>query len=615
MPVLNLSRRLVIASILATSCLWLRPTPASADPNQCQSDCFRELADYLWDCMGSGMVCIVNPAHCLECIADGNAAYHACLEACSQSGGPSAPYQVHLGNISYTYRLNDEFYLEAGRWQGDEFLSGPGNVTQAAFYLMDAASVPEEGFPPGLPVEDMPWVPLGNGEFDGSRFWRMRVDMSEHVNSEDPTSGFFVRVDLEDSAYSTQLGGTVLLPQECFCPPDWAEQQGTMPPARYGHAAVYDEVAETVILFGGHNGTNGLGDTWSWDGSNWTQLSPSSAPSARWGHMMVYDRGTGRIVLHGGSNSGGYLNETWLWDGNNWIFVSTTGPRCGYGGMAYAADRGRTVLYGGATATGRSRDTWEFDGIVASWTLISLESPPGFRSFHQMVYDDVAERIHMFGGLLPGNVETNDNWVYDDGVWSNLGPSGPSPRGSHQMSVRSSCGTILSYGGEKDGTTYDDLWEYVGEWRQLSAGGEASGPERLASLTCTTDDRNVLFGGLTGAQALGETWVFGCGLDPSEVPTAPVASVERRLEASPNPFNPRTTVSFALSESGPVRIVAYDVHGRRVATLVDDHRPAGRHSIDWIGVDPKGRALPSGVYMIRMEASGTVATLHVGLIR
>jgi hypothetical protein len=141
----------------------------------------------------------------------------------------------------------------------------------------------------------------------------------------------------------------------------------------------------------------------------------------------------------------GYLNDTWVWDGITWTFVSNSGPTCGYAGMAYAGDRGVTVLYGGATATGRPRDTCEFD-VIASWTLVTSNSAPGFRSFHRMVYDEVAERIHMFGGQLPGGVETSDNWVYEDGAWSSLGPSGPSPRISCQMDVRSRCGTILLYG-------------------------------------------------------------------------------------------------------------------------------------------------------------------------
>ena len=613
----SIGSRIQIASFLAAACLLFRPTASAADPNQCQEDCFRAMVEFAWDCTGGpgAIVCVVVPNVCLHCAAKGTAAYNLCLEGCSEEGGPSAPYQVLPNESVIQYRLGDEVPVQVGRSMDGEFLPGPGNVTGAVFRLLDLSGIPEGGFPPDLPIDAWPWIPAGFGEFDGDRFWRIELNMAEHVSQGAPVSGFLLRVDLEDSVYSTQMGMSVLMLQECACPAEWTEHPGSVPSARNAHAAAYDEASETLTLFGGNDGVSGLGDTWGWDGSQWTQLAPLNSPSPRWGHMMVWDRETDRIILHGGFNAElGYLNDTWMWDGVTWTFVSNAGPTCGFAGMAYAADRSATVLYGGATASGRSRDTWEFDGI-ASWTLVTDNSPPGFRSFHTMVYDEAAERIHMFGGQLPGGVETNDNWVYDDGSWTNLGPSGPSPRISHQMGVRSSCGTILLHGGEKDGVLYDDLWEYVGEWRQLSSGGGAAGPLRLATLTRAPRDRTVLFGGSSGAQVSDEMWTFGCELDPSDAPNAPSRADRLHLAVHPNPFQPRTTLVYDLPEAGRVSLTVYDVRGRRVATIADAHQSAGRHSVEWNGADRNGRALPSGVYMIRMEAGGNAAIVHVGVIR
>ena len=66
----------------------------------------------------------------------------------------------------------------------------------------------------------------------------------------------------------------------------------------------------------------------------------------------------------------------------------------------------------------------------------------------------------------------------------------------------------------------------------------------------------------------------------------------------PNPFNPVTTVSYALREEDHVSLVVYNVLGQRVAVLVDGVQAAGEHTITL-----DGNRLPSGVYFLRMETS------------
>ena len=63
----------------------------------------------------------------------------------------------------------------------------------------------------------------------------------------------------------------------------------------------------------------------------------------------------------------------------------------------------------------------------------------------------------------------------------------------------------------------------------------------------------------------------------------------------PNPFNPRTVVSFTLSAASPVRLDVLDLQGRRVAKLVDQTMPAGPHAVTF-----DGENLPSGMYIARL---------------
>jgi len=75
-----------------------------------------------------------------------------------------------------------------------------------------------------------------------------------------------------------------------------------------------------------------------------------------------------------------------------------------------------------------------------------------------------------------------------------------------------------------------------------------------------------------------------------------------RLVNRPNPFNPLTVVGFDVPRSGHVSVMVYDVAGRHVRTLVDGVRSAGMHEVAWNGLDERGRAVSSGVYLARMVA-------------
>jgi hypothetical protein len=65
----------------------------------------------------------------------------------------------------------------------------------------------------------------------------------------------------------------------------------------------------------------------------------------------------------------------------------------------------------------------------------------------------------------------------------------------------------------------------------------------------------------------------------------------------PNPFNPATTIGFALPHPGRVRLAVHDPRGRCVATLIDRDLPAGTHRIRW-----QPRAARSGAYLVVLDS-------------
>jgi hypothetical protein len=80
--------------------------------------------------------------------------------------------------------------------------------------------------------------------------------------------------------------------------------------------------------------------------------------------------------------------------------------------------------------------------------------------------------------------------------------------------------------------------------------------------------------------------------------------------AYPNPFNPVTNFSYTMPEDGIVSVVVYDVSGRQVAELVNDHRSTGTYQVTWNAND-----LSSGVYMVHMISGDFSMMQKVMLIK
>jgi hypothetical protein len=78
----------------------------------------------------------------------------------------------------------------------------------------------------------------------------------------------------------------------------------------------------------------------------------------------------------------------------------------------------------------------------------------------------------------------------------------------------------------------------------------------------------------------------------------------------PNPFNPTTTIEYAVRERTHVTITLYDVTGREVETLVDEERSAGYHQVVLDASD-----LSSGIYYCRMRAGDFIETRKTALVK
>ncbi len=105
---------------------------------------------------------------------------------------------------------------------------------------------------------------------------------------------------------------------------------------------------------------------------------------------------------------------------------------------------------------------------------------------------------------------------------------------------------------------------------------------------------------------------------PTQVTGTPGSEVPVRttlLNAVPNPFNPSTKLPFQMAAAGHAVLKVYDTAGRLIATLVDEHRDAGRHDVIWNGRDDTGRMSSAGVYLYRFETENFSMTKRMVLLK
>ncbi len=135
---------------------------------------------------------------------------------------------------------------------------------------------------------------------------------------------------------------------------------------------------------------------------------------------------------------------------------------------------------------------------------------------------------------------------------------------------------------------------------------------------CVTGSRVI---GLSAEGALVHAMTYDAGLyvlrNDALATASPddLAPATQRLASHPNPFNPRTTIHFALTEAGPVSLEIFDIQGRRVRSLLRGRRDAGDHRLEWDGRNDEGGELASGVYLAQLKTREDERRIKLALIR
>jgi hypothetical protein len=153
---------------------------------------------------------------------------------------------------------------------------------------------------------------------------------------------------------------------------DWRELSVAAPPGpRAGALFVQDPVNFHVMLFGGRDGRGARGTTWFWDGANWAEQHPVDEPPDCAGSTMAYDDAFRRVVLTTGRGctAPGVAGSTWTWDGHDWSRLSPPASPLPADGatLAYHDASQMLVLAVPPVAHGCALVTWTWD--TTTWTV------------------------------------------------------------------------------------------------------------------------------------------------------------------------------------------------------------------------------------------------------
>lgn len=261
-----------------------------------------------------------------------------------------------------------------------------------------------------------------------------------------------------------------------MCADEWSllSYPGNAFTARYGHTSVWSGALQSVLTFGGLDGTSYLSDIWQLTvkTGQWNALYPyNSYPSPRAYHSAVYDhKNDFMYVVAGYSLTTGVLSDVWSYDvkQNQWTKL-TDGGFPGRYGHSSVFDSEDKYIYTVAGFSNRAlSDVWLFNlgNLAKPWSQVVATGAPPARSYAQVVYDDYQDNLYVIGGLSSSNTALSDVWLLTSAstvtaAWSKLNVLSNNFIGRYQQSTAvTKAGVSYTTGGalSTSGPTVNQTW-------------------------------------------------------------------------------------------------------------------------------------------------------------
>jgi putative cell wall-binding protein len=246
------------------------------------------------------------------------------------------------------------------------------------------------------------------------------------------------------------------------CPPDitrtwdggnWADHQPlNAPNDRQSPTMGYDAATKQVVMFGGTSqgcGTppgqagflGAIADTWTWNGSIWTQQHPATVPQNEEGGCAAYDTQTQQYIMYGGygpfeTGPGDPDDETWEWTGNNWTQLTPAAtPPAGWCEMTYDPVRKVNVMLVTEAFTAASAADNGANDVLETWLWNGTDwnrgaDLPTTSSLEALSFDaDTSSDVTYIQQITPCSgatcPETDATWSFDGSTWTQASTNTP----------------------------------------------------------------------------------------------------------------------------------------------------------------------------------------------
>ncbi|MCB2199543.1 T9SS type A sorting domain-containing protein [bacterium] len=356
----------------------------------------------------------------------------------------------------------------------------------------------------------------------------------------------------------------------------------------YVEAASVGENGEMVVLGGVNQGGTHAGGFYSSDGTSWTAVNGASELEATIDHLVEVD-GT----FYASTQTSGLLSST---DGGvNWTVLSTDAA-------------GKVAVNGNG------------DMLMADWTGIRISTDNG--STWNPITIDVTTPETLIGN------PTNSTFLLAGGFGGiERTTDGGETSTDIMAAINNTLGAEYWQNGriniayDASGTLFAAVEVQINanglqQTRLLSSGDDG---DSFSDITPTLPQVPFRFSSVTKLRAGSDGSMMALTNHGLYLNTLTVAAEEQAASAPirfelaqnhPNPFNPSTTISFTIPQSGFAKVSVFDLLGRQVATLLDAPVSAGQHQIQF-----NGASIPSGVYFYRLEAVGMTDTRKMLLVK
>ncbi|MCF7794522.1 MAG: hypothetical protein K9N39_11035, partial [Candidatus Cloacimonetes bacterium] len=113
-----------------------------------------------------------------------------------------------------------------------------------------------------------------------------------------------------------------------------------------------------------------------------------------------------------------------------------------------------------------------------------------------------------------------------------------------------------------------------------------------------------IWDGDNNGEAIIDMGCYEFGADSVGVTNHQLPMTSSQMTNYPNPFNPSTTISFNLFESGKVKVEIFNIKGQMVKKLMDCTTAPGNYKCVWNGKNDAGKSVSSGEYFARLKVNG-----------